>query len=113
MSMAGLTDVDWKIVKAIADNNMNMSKASEALYMSYNSVRYHTEKIRSITGLDPMKFDDLVKLTQVERMKTRLVITLEVNSPSGLALAVKEKLATLLERYGDTKVVSVEVKEKR
>lgn len=39
-----------------------------------------------------------------------LIITIEVNAPSGMAQAVKENLAMLLERYGDTRVVRVEAK---
>lgn len=39
-----------------------------------------------------------------------LVITIEVNAPSGLAQAIKEHLAMLLEGYGDTRVTKVEVK---
>lgn len=39
-----------------------------------------------------------------------LTVTIEVDAPAGLSLAVKEQLAMVLERYGDTRVV--EVKEK-
>lgn len=38
-----------------------------------------------------------------------LTITIEVNAPAGMAQAVKEDLAMLVERYGDTRVVKVEV----
>ena len=34
-------------------------------------------------------------------------VVIDVAAPEGLALAVKEQLAMLLERYGDTRVVSV------
>lgn len=37
-----------------------------------------------------------------------LKITIEVKAPAGMALAVKEDLAMILEKYGDTRVVSVE-----
>ena len=37
-----------------------------------------------------------------------LVVTIEVNAPASMDQAVKEDLAMLLERYGDTRVVSVE-----
>lgn len=37
-----------------------------------------------------------------------LRITIEVKAPAGMALAVKEDLAMLCEKYGDTRVVSVE-----
>ncbi len=40
-----------------------------------------------------------------------LVITLEVDAPEGMSLAIKEDLAMLVERYGDTRVVDVSVKE--
>lgn len=36
-----------------------------------------------------------------------LTITIEVDAPDGMAQAVKEHLAMLLERYGDTRVVEV------
>lgn len=37
-----------------------------------------------------------------------LIVTIEVNAPSGMAQAVKEQLAMMLERYGDCRVVRVE-----
>ncbi len=37
-----------------------------------------------------------------------LRVTIDVNAPAGLSLAVKEQLAMILERYGDTRVVAVE-----
>lgn len=38
---------------------------------------------------------------------TMLIVTLEVKAPPGSAQAVKEALAMYLERYGDTRVVSI------
>ena len=40
-----------------------------------------------------------------------LTITIEVDAPAGMALGVKECLATYLEAFGDTRVV--EIKETR
>ena len=37
-----------------------------------------------------------------------LVITVHVNAPAGQAIGIKEQIAQDLERYGDTRVVSVE-----
>lgn len=37
-----------------------------------------------------------------------IVVVMEVNAPGNMAQAVKESLAMLVERYGDTRVVSVE-----
>lgn len=45
------------------------------------------------------------------RMAEMLIVTIEVNAPSSMAQAVKEQLAMLVERYGDTRVVKVEGKD--
>lgn len=37
-----------------------------------------------------------------------LRVTIDVNAPAGLSLAVKEQLAMILERYGDIRMVLVE-----
>ena len=39
-----------------------------------------------------------------------LIITVHVNAPPGQAIGIKEQIAQDLERYGDTRVVSVEEK---
>lgn len=52
-----------------------------------------------------------MKSTKWKLVKVMLIITIEVNAPSGMALAVKEDLAMLCERYGDTRVVSVQAKK--
>lgn len=36
-----------------------------------------------------------------------LIITIQVNAPDGSAQAVKEHLSMYLERFGDTKVLSI------
>ena len=38
-----------------------------------------------------------------------LIITVHVKAPAGQAIGIKEQIAQDLERYGDTRVVSVEV----
>lgn len=40
-----------------------------------------------------------------------LTIIIKVNAPAGQAIGIKEHLAMLLERYGDTRVV--EIREER
>lgn len=37
-----------------------------------------------------------------------LIVTVQVNAPSAKAQGVKEQIAQCLERWGDTKVISVE-----
>ena len=41
-----------------------------------------------------------------------LIITIEVDAPAGLAMAVKERLAMDCEKYGDTRVTDVKVVDK-
>lgn len=38
-----------------------------------------------------------------------LIITVHVNAPAGQAIGIKEQIAQDLERFGDTRVVSIEV----
>lgn len=40
-------------------------------------------------------------------MRQVLIITVQVDAPAGQAIGVKEQIAMDLERYGDTKVISV------
>lgn len=40
-----------------------------------------------------------------------LIITLHVDAPPGQAIGVKEAIAMDLEKYGDVRVVSVEVRD--
>ena len=37
-----------------------------------------------------------------------LIITVQVNAPAGQAIGIKEQIAMELEKYGDTRVLSVE-----
>lgn len=37
-----------------------------------------------------------------------LTITIKVNAPAGQAIGIKEHLAMVLEKFGDTQVVSIE-----
>lgn len=70
------------------------------------------------TGLEPEEIKDSelkiaallsgsAKRRHCQEAIKMLTVTIEVDAPAGLSLAVKEQLAMLLEQYGDTKVVSV------
>ena len=37
-----------------------------------------------------------------------LIVTVQVNAPPGQAMSIKEQIAQDLERFGDTRVISVE-----
>ena len=43
-----------------------------------------------------------------EEVAFMLIITIKVDAPAGQAIGIKEDLAMYLERFGDSRVVSVE-----
>lgn len=57
-----LSEDRCKIIIALADNKMNVSEVSRQLYMHRNTVAYHINRIRQITGKDPLNFYDLYRL---------------------------------------------------
>ena len=57
-----LDERDYKIIQMMAEKNLNVSMTSEALYMHRNTVLYHIEKIKRITGFDARNFFDLHSL---------------------------------------------------
>ena len=60
--MPKLTDMDWRVVKAYADCNMNKCAAGRAVFVRENAIHYHLDKVKRLTGLDPKNFYDLIKL---------------------------------------------------
>lgn len=67
---AEMTSVDFQIILALADNNMNESEAARVLFMHRNNVVYHIGKVKKLTGLDPTVFYDLVKLVQMAKNRS-------------------------------------------
>ena len=65
--MAELTDVDFQIILALADYNMNETETARALFVHRNTVVYHIGKVKKLTGLDCTKFYDLVELVKMAR----------------------------------------------
>ena len=57
-----MTDLQAKIVKALARNDMNVSETARGLHYHRNTLMYQIEKIKKETGLNPIKFYDLGKL---------------------------------------------------
>lgn len=61
---------DREIIKALADNRLNMTQAGQQVYLSYRTVQYHVDAIHKRTGLDPRDFWDmceLIKMYDIER----------------------------------------------
>lgn len=69
MELDTMTDVDWNVIVAFAENDMNSQRTADYLYMHRNNVRYHLMKVYRLTGLDPKKFCDLVKLLYIFNQK--------------------------------------------
>mgnify|MGYP003466097130 CR=1 FL=1 len=62
-----LDERDAKIILGLADSQMNVSEVGRQLFMHRNTIVYHIDKIRKVTGLNPLNFYDLFKLTYVAR----------------------------------------------
>lgn len=62
VSLAELTPTDKKIVLAYAQANMRCTIASKITRYSLTNIDYHLLKVKSLTGLDPKRFDDLAML---------------------------------------------------
>ena len=60
--MAELTEYERRLLRAVADNDMNVTRAAKSVYVHRNSAVYHMDKIMDRTGLDPRRFRDLVRL---------------------------------------------------
>lgn len=65
-----MTNDDKALLRAYAENNMNRSQTSKAVYLHTNSIRYRFDVIRRETGLDPGNFYDLVKLLGIAEEKS-------------------------------------------
>jgi sugar diacid utilization regulator len=59
----GYSDVldrtDFRIIRAMADNNMNVSAVGRKMDYGPNAIQYHLNKIMRLTGKNPRKFYDL------------------------------------------------------
>lgn len=62
-----LDERDAKIILTLADSQMNVSETSRQLFMHRNTIQYHIDKIRKVTGLNPLNLYDLFKLTCMAR----------------------------------------------
>lgn len=62
VSLTELTPTDKKIVLAYAQANMRCTIASKITRYSLTNIDYHLLKVKSLTGLDPKRFDDLAML---------------------------------------------------
>lgn len=59
-----MTYEDKRILRIYADCDMNLAKTAEWMNYHRNTLKYHMNKIRDETGLDPTCFWDLVTLLE-------------------------------------------------
>ena len=57
-----LTSTDWNAIIAYADSGMSKVKAGDMCFMHANTVKYHLNKVRQETNLNPDNFYDLYEL---------------------------------------------------
>lgn len=64
MKASELDETKKAIIRAMADCNMRISTVARNTAFHRNSVSYHNKQIKEMTGLDPTRFYDLVKLIE-------------------------------------------------
>lgn len=62
-----MTEVDARIIVAMADCNMNANEVDRREFMHRNTVIYHLDKTKRETGLDGRRFYDLVELLKIAK----------------------------------------------
>lgn len=63
-----LDGFDYRVILMFAEYNMRSTETSQCLDVHRNTIEYRLNKIKRITGLEPRKFYDLVKLVEMARM---------------------------------------------
>lgn len=61
-----MKETDALLLRGFAENDMNATRAADALYLHRNTLLYRLDRIKRETGLDPRKFYDLAKLLGME-----------------------------------------------
>lgn len=63
--MPGIRTDDIVFIRALADSNLNMTRAAKNICYSRNAVAWHRKRIKESAGLDPCNFYDMVKLLKM------------------------------------------------
>lgn len=53
------------IIRGLADNNLNTTTTAKALYMGRRTIWTYINRIHKLTGLNPLKFWDLIELMKM------------------------------------------------
>ena len=62
-----LNEMDFRVILTLAKYSMRATKTAYELGKHRNGILYRVEKIKRITGLDPMVFYDLCKLVEMAK----------------------------------------------
>lgn len=62
-----LDEVDYRVILTLAKNSMRATETAYELGKHRNGILYRVDKIKRITGLDPMNFYDLCKLVEMAK----------------------------------------------
>lgn len=60
-----MSEENIMIIRALADNNLNVTKTARQVHYHRNTIVYRVELIKREFGLDPLKFYDLIKLLKI------------------------------------------------
>ena len=60
-----LSQTDIDIIRSLAKNGLNRSSASRELHYANQTVAYHVDRIKEVTGMDPRDFYDMIKLLKM------------------------------------------------
>ena len=60
-----LNSADVDVIRAMARCDMDSTKAAQELHYHVGSVKYHIQRIKRITGLNPRRFFNLQELLRI------------------------------------------------
>lgn len=67
MAKDEMTPLRCRIILALANNGMRVSRAAKEIHMDHSTLIYHLKWVKLITGKDPKNFYDLIDLVRMAR----------------------------------------------
>ena len=64
-----LKAVFWETLEVFFEYNLNITNTAKAIFVHRNTLLYRLEKVKQVTGLDPRKFNEALKLYIALKMK--------------------------------------------
>lgn len=60
--MNDISYFDIEVLRGLAKNNLQLKPTSQYLHCHRNTITYHIQNIKKVTGLNPRNFYDMCKL---------------------------------------------------